>query len=235
MKQMRILSASLGLALLVGHPGIAQTLPDGNVPALQYFPLIRGNVWTYQGVVAWTDNSGKVRQERLTFQMKVTDVYRRGPMWLAVLQGHPVDSAWYEKGKPPSHSAYLCIGYQIYELDTQRTTEVIRRLQDPRDSLINLISEEELAFDLPLLPGKRFGSTSQVARDDGRYQWAVLTQPQGASSDESELLNDTLPAHIRLRFKPGIGITSYEYVHHGTTAESYLTLVGFTPGQVRNR
>ena len=95
-----------------------------------------------------------------------------------------------------------------------------------------------MELDFPLLPGKRFGEVTQIAREDSGYQWRVLVpSPTTGSStgkelepiESVELFNDTLPGHIRLRFGKGKGITSYEYIHHGTVSESRLTLVGFTP------
>ncbi len=223
---------ALVLLLTTICPIPAHAVLGDDVPALQYFPLLKGNVWMYEGPVAWTIvNSGEVRRKELTIRMEITETYRRGLVWLALFRGHPFDGAWYEAGGVPSRGAYLCVGYRVYELDEPRTADVLRRLQDPKDGLANLVSEDELVFDFPLLPGKRFGDTKQLAREDGRYQWLVL--PVSPTVAARELLNDTLPGHIRLQFEEGIGITRYEYVHHGTVSESHLTLVAFTPRTLR--
>lgn len=224
--------AALTWIFLVCCSNAAHASLNDEIPALQYFPLMKGSIWTYEGPVAWTvENSGEVRRKELTIRMEVTETYQRGPVWLALFQGHPLEGAWYQEKRAPSQGSYLCLGYRIYELDRERTAEVLRRLQDPKDNLLNLVSEDEIVFDFPLLPGKRFGDTHQLAREDGRYQWLVLPPSQAVSA--SELLNDTLPEHIRLQFEEGVGMTSYEYVHHGTVSESHLTLAAFTPGTMR--
>lgn len=42
---------------------------------------------------------------------------------------------------------------------------------------------------------------------------------------EYELMFYTIPAHRTVNFVPGLGITGYTYVHHGTTSEAYLELI----------
>jgi len=225
----RVYVGMVALAWFIAILYLAPTraLSGEEIPALRYFPLFKYSVWTYQGPVMWiVANSGEIREKSLTIQMTIADTYQRGGIWFARFQGHPSDAVWYEEEKPPAHGAYLCIGSRVYELDDRRAEEVLRRLQNPKDSLVDLAREDELLFDFPLLAGKRFGEKDQLARSDGRYHWMVLSQ----SKMESELLYDTLPAHIRLRFEEGKGVTYYEYVHHGTVSEAHLDLIGFTVG-----
>ena len=40
----------------------------------------------------------------------------------------------------------------------------------------------------------------------------------------------TTPDYTGLGFTPGIGITRYEYVHHGTVANCHARLIRFHPG-----
>ncbi len=214
--------------------------PIEEVQALQYFPLFKGSTWTYQGTVTWaTGRPDEERKEQLTLRMEVADTYQRGPVWFARIEFHPSGAWWYESGTAPDLGAYLCVGYQVYALTEQRATEILNRLKDPQDSLLDLAREDELEFDFPLLPGKRFGEATQIAREDGSYQWRVLVpSPTTGSStgkeleliESVELFNDTLPGHIRLRFEKSKGVTSYEYVHHGTVSEVHLFLTSYHQG-----
>jgi len=192
-------------------PITVQPIPDDDVPALRFFPLFKENVWTYQGKIRWaTGRPNEVRKEQLTLRMEVTETYQRGVVWFARIKIHPSGAWWYESGTAPDLGAYLCVGYQVYALNEQRTTEVLHRLQDPQDSLVGLVQGDELEFDFPLLPGKQFGEVTQITREDGGYQWKVLApSPTTRSSagkelepiESVELFNDTLPGHIRLRFE----------------------------------
>ncbi len=234
----RWMRLGLGLMCLLGAVTARASVSE-DVPALKYFPLFKGSVWTYEGPATWTvaDSNGEVRQERLTFRMEVTETYQRGPIWLAMLHGHPLDAVFYEQGKAPSRTAYLCVGYQVYELNEQRAVEALRRLQNANDHLGDLVQVEDLAFDFPLLSGKRFGGPpDQITREDGWYQWAVLGPAESASgsqpvsADEVELRYSSVPDETRIRFKKGEGIAGCDYVHHGTISEVHLTLTSFQQG-----
>ena len=232
----RIQSVLGGLITLTWSmtPVWAQLSAVERAPVLRYFPLTKGSYWIYEGRVRWTPvGLNVVQEEHVVIRMEVTDTYQRGPVWFALLNGHPADAAWYEPQRLPSHGAALCVGYQVYFVDASRVPEVRRRVQDPHDRLGGLVKSSDVDFDFPLLPGKQFGETEQLTREDVRYQWIVLSPSTVLTAigesvpHQSELLYETVPAHIRLRFEDGKGIVGYESVHHGTVAEAYLALKEF--------
>ncbi len=228
------------VGFVIGGIVTARASPVMEIPTLEYFPLFKGSIWTYQGKVKWaTGRPNEMREEQLILHMEVTNTYQRGPVWFARIKFHPSGAWWYESGTALNIGAYLCVGYQVYALTEQRATEILNRLKDPQDSLVDLAREDELEFAFPLLSGKRFGSTEQIVREGVSYCWHVLEPSSTGSAftkqvkpiEEIEVLNNTLPAHIYLLFRQGEGITHYEYVHHGTVSMTQLTLVRFTRGE----
>jgi hypothetical protein len=83
----------------------------------------------------------------------------------------------------------------------------------------------------------KFGDAESVRRDDDHYCWVVTTQEtksltdiKGLSSRSAEvflLRYITNPDDTEMEISPGIGILSYQYHHHGTVAETTLTLIEF--------
>lgn len=43
----------------------------------------------------------------------------------------------------------------------------------------------------------------------------------------------TLPDEETVILVPGVGITAFTYLHHGTVAEAHLHLIGYRPGRGR--
>jgi hypothetical protein len=72
------------------------------------------------------------------------------------------------------------------------------------------------------------------------YCWNVLEKEQveldvrgidvERTMTEFMIAQYTLPDHTIFSFIPGIGITRYQYVHHGTDSEVDVHLVEFHPG-----
>ena len=50
-------------------------------------------------------------------------------------------------------------------------------------------------------------------------------------TDEYQLIFRTNPDHEIMTLVPGVGITAWEYAHHGTTAEANLRLIEFRTGK----
>jgi hypothetical protein len=205
--------------------------------AEDYFPLSVGAYWVYEGLVQW-EIGGKVEEKTLTWKMEVLEKVERYPITGYALRGHPSDLAWYEDGKERSDYAIIQVGPNKFY---KTSAEKLQRLKDDADSCYDLVQESELMLDLPLFPEKRFGITEQITRIDGRYCWGVgqekkvaLSGIKGVSFSEETtaytLYFFTLPDHVRLEFVPGIGITQYEYGHHGTVSVVDVKLVEYHPG-----
>lgn len=206
------------------------------------FPLVPGSYWIYEGITQWMPtNSTKVVQTRVTWKMEVVDTFERGPLKIALLKGYPADVAWYRDGKERGDHLIIEVSPgKFYLVSDQRARLVLQRLSDEADVLVNLLEDLELLLDLPLIPGKAFGPSEQIARLDGGYRWNVETSEQvelevkGISSRESHIQYNltfrTAPDMMNIDFVPGIGITGYQYQHHGAIAETDLKLIEYYPG-----
>jgi hypothetical protein len=79
-----------------------------------------------------------------------------------------------------------------------------------------------------------------MRRDDGEYCWvtgparaASLTGVKGIQPEKRvayRLEYRTNPDDMEFDFVPGIGMVTYEYHHHGTTADTELHLIEFHDG-----
>lgn len=201
------------------------------------FPLEEGNVWVYQGAVRW-QHGAEVKEESVTWTMRVVEVIEREPVRGIRLTGHPADLTWYEPGQQPRDRFIIQVDNKFYE----GFEETWARLQDPDDFLIDLVTEGMLILDLPLWPGKSFGEAAQLTRPDGSYHWLVtaekiipLDQVKGWSGREPltayTLAFRTNPDHQIIDFVPGVGITHYVYRHHGTVSEVEVRLIEFQMGK----
>lgn len=212
------------------------------------FPLSKGAYWVYKGPTKWSaSGAAEPRQAVLTWRMEVTGVMPREAVTGFVLKGFPGDLAWYEEGKQPAEYLLVRVGTgSYYLLSDARMAEVEKRLKNPEDFLEGLLRDSELLLDLPLAEGKIFGETAQVTRADGSYCWAVESSAQvdparrkalRAPEDSLEytLRFQSRPDHQVMRFVPGVGITGYRYVHHGTVSETDLTLVEWGGGEFHSR
>jgi hypothetical protein len=202
------------------------------------FPLKKGAYWIYEGSVMWQQgDEAEVMDEHLTWKMEVVDTIQREQVKGYLIKGHPRDLAWYEPDKERGTYVVVQVGSKYYE-SREKTWE---RLKDENDLLIDLVDEGQIFLDLPLWSGKFFGETAQLTRPGISYRWFVseeqsvyLTDIKGVPSLEQRLQYTlafrTLPDHIIIEFVPGIGITHYEYGHHGTVSNVNVRLVEYYPG-----
>jgi hypothetical protein len=204
----------------------------------EYFPLAKGAYWVYTGKVKWTlPNNTGIAEKEITWKMEVDRVLQRNAITGYKMVGAPWDLAWYEEGKTPSNYAIIQAGGRFYKT----SVEAFWRLLNEDDYLRSLVDENNLILDIPLMVGKKFCDTLSIARPDGMYCWTVFdVNPFAALGvtgvDPSSTLpeytigNQTMPDHSRIYFVPGVGITGYEYGHHGTVSEADVRLSEYHPG-----
>lgn len=205
----------------------------------EYFPLKQASYWVYQGAVKWTEpNSPETQETEITWKMEVVQVIQRDAITGYILHGGPWDLIWYEEGKAPSDYGIIQIGERFY----QTPLETIWRLQDENDPLTDLVNDYQLLLDAPLLAGKKFCDAASMVRDDGMYCWVVGQEnkisPIGILGiGTTEMLTEfpiryqTLPDYTEVHFIPGIGISRYVYLHHGTASEVDVRLVEYHAGE----
>ncbi|MDP9104884.1 MAG: hypothetical protein M3N49_03030 [Candidatus Eremiobacteraeota bacterium] len=101
---------------------------------------------------------------------------------------------------------------------------------------------DELWFEAPLKPGALYRPRDVGPREDTMYGWLIasaapvnvgLAGVEGAPRSAYVLSYRTLPDEQRLTLVPGVGITSFAYVHHGTIAEADVHLVAYHRGTLK--
>jgi putative hemolysin len=204
---------------------------------LNAFPIAKGAVWSYQGTAKWQDEAGQEAQAEIAWTMAVTDMIDRGPVKGYLVNGYLSDLNFYEPGVTPTDHILVQVGPKWYDSSNM---DIWNRLQDQNDSLIDLVSEAGLILDLPLWPDKFFGETAQLTRLDGMYRWQVEAAEAALAAEDNPaaepqmqytLAYRTNPDAQIITFAPGVGITAYQYQHHGTISDVQVELVEFTPGQ----
>jgi hypothetical protein len=208
----------------------------------QFLLLTPGTWWLYRGTVTWSDPQTETEaQSDVTLKMSVQKVIRKPDFTIAILSGFPRDLDWAtgEVGAMP----WLLIETKRHEvfLDSLPPDFDYARLEKDGATLDKFLSEDNLLFRWPLKKGMKFGDAESVRRDDGLYCWVVASQEtrkladiKGLPSQAAEvslLRYTTNPDDAEMEISPGIGILSYRYHHHGTVADTSLTLVEFHPAQ----
>lgn len=205
-----------------------------------YFPLRRGTYWVYSANVDWTESNsaGAVRHAHVRLKSEVVAVFSTENLFAARLRGFVDDLSWYEPEKPRSDQVIVRVGsnrYYLINADTEKFWTKITSL--PFDSRLEEIGEDNILLEAPLTKGAIYGEAAQTPR--AWYCWAVTEErpvrlPRRVSRSpglrEYLVHFRTSPDHTIMGFTPGIGITHYDYAHHGTVANCRARLVEFHKG-----
>jgi ABC-type transport system substrate-binding protein len=213
-----------------------ETLPD------LFFPLTPGTWWLYRGTVTWSDQqTEKEAHAEVTLKMTVEKVIQKTELTIAVLSGFPRDLDWATGEVAPM--PWLLIETRRHDifLNPLPPDFNFAKLDQDAATLDKLLAEDNLLFRWPLKQGMKFGDSESVRRDDARYCWVVTSQKtkkladikglSARSAEVSVLRYITNPDDTEIELSPGIGILSYQYHHHGTVAETSITVVEFHPAQ----
>ena len=229
-----LLLSLLLLPFVLGSAGPREA-PETTEP----FPMSAGTSWTYRGIVRWTHDINKVSEAKVVWKMEIRRLIRRGAYAGAVVRGFPGDLAWSDGPVNPTDSLLVRFGQEkFYLISKERFDSSIQMLENPNESLEGLLSEGDIFLQLPLVQGKRYCDPGNMARSDGHYCWIVESSE---SVNLDELTGGTVrgpgtsyriryvtnPDDIDFDFVPGVGLTRYEYHHHGTVADTELRLSGF--------
>ena len=243
----RLLTSIFFSVLLFSCSPIKQTSTIPNAqPAVypllsisEYFPLKDGAYWIYKGNVRWTIvDPSEVAEKEITWKMEVKRVIQRNNIFGYEMLGAPWDLAWYEEGKEPSEYGIVQAGGNFY----QTSIDTVRRLTDDNDFLVGLVNEYDIFLDVPLIQGKKFCDTDSLTNPDDMYCWVVGDPIQKNTADikgltssdaifEFPIYNGTNPDHSIMYYIPGVGISGYEYHHHGTASDVEVRLIEYYSGE----
>ncbi len=223
--------------VLIGLTALLPAAGDtGTSESDSFFPLSKGNVWTYEGPVTWTKGNGKPQTATVTVTMEVLETYARDHVFAALISGHPSDTAMYEPGEKRDHSLIVRVGPCWYYLvsGADRISSITRRIADPEDALFELVEQMDLWLMNPLVPGCLYGETEQISRTDRSYCWQVESaadvdirpwQPDRSGAARKYTLGYLARnSHQQMEFVPGLGMVGYLSVHHGTPFETKMKL-----------
>ena len=236
-----LLAAALPLLLISLHaapPNAAQA--EANQ---MFLPLAPGTTWVYAGTVTSADPEADAVQgieTKVSITMKVEKVIRKPELTLAVISGYPGDLDWSNGQVEPKPSLLIETRKHEIFLNSIPPDFDYAKLDKDAAQLDKLMPQDNLLFRWPLKQGMKFGDAESVKRDDDMYCWMVMEHRSKmlggikglpARTAEVFLLRfATNPDDTQLELLPGVGILSYEYHHHGTPADTSVSLVEFHPG-----
>lgn len=216
-------------------------LKSTNANAVQELLALKaGNSWSYQGTVKWTTvataaHPSVVREKEITWKTEVQEESAHGQLKAYLLHGSVDDLLGYDPDNRPAY--YLWIVYQDRLFTLQAAPDIIRRFHDSNDPLTDLVGTSEPVMQLPMELGKcttPLHPKEKRERDDLFYCWHFeQAEPQvlhirgvpSQTSPQWDVAYRTMPDHQIWHISPGIGITAYDYSHHGTVSESHVKLV----------
>jgi hypothetical protein len=212
-------------------------------PVSSPIPLEKGNRWTYEGRIE-TTLSGNLAASPSTYItnlcwiMEIIDSTKTPNAQAAVVSGFPDELPWYEPAQVPGFCVLLSFSNHVYQFKAKNEKEARSILRDVINQPGKFSAQSEdfnELFQLPLAEGRRWGGDLQ--REDGWYCRRVekarsaKLQIEGCSENTAltvyTLAYRTNPAHELLDIAPGLGITRYVFVHHGTVATVDVRLVSF--------
>jgi hypothetical protein len=227
----------VGLLLLLCFTGTLLSRADEK--SAEPFPMSPGTYWIYRGIVRWTNEANESSETKLEWKTQVSHALHHGAYSAAVINGFPSELNW-STGKPEPADSLLVRspGDKFYWIAPEQTKSALSRFANQQDSLQGLLQDDDLFLQLPLTKGKKFCDPEEMNRDDDMYCWMVESAERvslnvkGVSSPvrlSYTIRYATNPDDIEYEFVPGICLTSYAYHHHGTVADTELTLAEFHP------
>jgi hypothetical protein len=217
----------------------ATTAPVGDDSAV--FPFVEGTTWTYAGAVKWTDRHNVPRSSKVRWSSKVVAAFGGGDVAAALLEGGVWDLAWWSPEDRAGSYVLLRVGTRYYLVqDNAKSVFAAAKGSGGRRLPANL--EESPWFGTPLKPGQLYRAADVRPRADRMYGWSVdsaapatlnVAGVTGTKRRAYVLSFHSLPDEETITLVPGIGITSFAYLHHGTTAEADVHLIAFHRGDAK--
>jgi hypothetical protein len=206
----------------------------------EFFPFSVGTYWVYKGTVRWDDPEGeKPGSAEVAWKMAVQRVIRRKTVVAAVITGFPADLDWSAGTTEPKPWLILETDrHQVYYLNLGPNFD-LAKLNGDDQVFDKFLVVDNLLLEWPLKQDAKFCDEEAKKRDDGLYCWVVsqskketLPSVVGVPSVERQVFQlqyRTLPDDTTMELVPGIGLVTYQYHHHGTTADTELQLTEFHP------
>jgi len=234
----RNLKSALRIVLLAALA--ANSAPQGHQENTDPFPMKEGTTWVYRGIVRWYDmQSQKTVTTKITSHSEVIRVIRRNGLEASVVKGFPADFNWSEGNARPHDWVFIRTEDDklFWFTDDGEVKDRLKRLDNSEDSLQGMLTDDDLLMRLPPKKGMKCCDEESRARTDDHYCWVVTSQREitlsGVKGVEPGkrtaflLQYVTNPDDTEFEFVPGVGFINYSYHHHGTVADTEMSLIEY--------
>lgn len=215
------------------RPATSSPASRPTVIATDYFPLRKGNYWTYEGQVIATTDKNQLKNIDATITTTVMDEIssHNSAMTIFVMQGDMGALFWASSKKEVSEAKKARYGLLVIENKVYRVEEDGLKACSEHVRHAEWFSKEELAkleleFDLPLYC-QQVISDVVPADPNGMYAWQVIPDMPVGKAERFLLSYLTNPDVTHLSFEPYLGIVGCDYRHNGTTCEAHVKLVDY--------
>ncbi|MBI4885832.1 MAG: hypothetical protein HY824_01955 [Acidobacteria bacterium] len=198
-------------------------------------PLTQGASWSYHAAVSWTPAGATApRDSVFTWVTTVISAVRNDSVVVAAVRNWPMALAWWEPSRQPVRSLIVCRAGQVYHVappagpaDAYRDALLLGAATPDRADFV---------LELPLRVGALLGR-DLTSRADALYAWTVESaapvEPRlralAATAAESSytVARRTLSDHQLVDFVLGLGVTRYQYTHHGVESAVDAVLIAY--------
>jgi len=217
-----------------------QTNPAITAVTLDPFPGGVGSYWIYEGVVRQGSDE-KPEEKKVRWRMSLERVIRRPGATAVIVKGFPGDPDWFGvdwSSTPPAKESMFVTTDDggIYQIYSEKGIPDAK-FTDPCITTQEFLRDEELLFQWPPTVGAQPGGGNCPERSDEMYCWVLFEAPgkgvlrgvkgiKPGSYTGYSLVYRTNPDDTEIGITSGVGVTAYEYHHHGTVADIELHLVG---------
>jgi hypothetical protein len=197
------------------------------------FGLVYGRSSVYVGTARWTGDGKRVHSTSVVWPMDILQVRASSDTRGALVRGWIQELAWYTPGQRPAFSVLFEHRGHLYHLTASDSAAAVDSLTVLMRDPASAATHAGLIVDSSLVIGRIFGGDpDRGQRNDALYAWQVdskeaFTEAFSRRAQWSALVAEptrwriayrTLPDEQVIDFIPGVGISGFVYVHHGTTA-----------------
>lgn len=181
------------------------------------FPCTPGKTLTYRAEGQWEQGAGPstIIRKSLTWHTSFLDCSYTRRKAVAIVNGLPMDLAWYQPGAGPAMYAVIQTPEGVFiQQDFSYPGNDLQAIKPASD-------DQYLGFPVEA----DTCAERKELRPDGDYCWFVSSTKEVSGKESWKIEYRTLPDYSCVTIEPGVGITSYAYHHNGTVEEVNVSLV----------